>query len=140
MLSKGEIVAVPTETVYGLAANIFHEDAIAQLFKVKNRPFSDPLIVHIHSLEQLQSIAYIPETLHALSDKFWPGPLTIILQKKPSISDKITANKNTVAVRMPSHPLLREILQTGDLALAAPSANPFGYISPTTANHVYESF
>lgn len=140
MLSKGEIVAVPTETVYGLAANIFHEDAITQLFKVKNRPFNDPLIVHIHSLEQLESIAHIPETLYALSEQFWPGPLTVILQKKSSVSDRITANKNTVAVRMPSHPLLRKILQSGDLALAAPSANPFGYVSPTTADHVYESF
>lgn len=137
LLEKGEVVAIPTETVYGLAGNALHEDAVLSIFEVKKRPAFDPLIIHVASLEQLSAyVDTIPEPARRLAEAFWPGPLTILLPKKKIISDLVTSGLPTVGVRMPNHPLTLRLLEKLDFPLAAPSANPFGYISPTTAQHV----
>lgn len=139
-LKAGSLVAIPTETVYGLAANAFCEDAVHQIFAVKARPFIDPLIVHVHSLEQAGTVAQIEHPfVKKLADAFWPGPLTLVLPKKKNVPDLVTASEKTVAIRMPAHPVARKILQLADLPLAAPSANQFGYVSPTSARHVQDS-
>ena len=139
LLEKGEVVAVPTETVYGLAANALDEVAVQKTFQIKGRPLFNPLIVHIKSIESLQTVAQnVPEVALKLAQLFWPGPLTLVLEKKSCIPDVVTASKNTVGVRVPSHPLIMELLNELDFPLAAPSANPFGYISPTKAVHVQE--
>ncbi|MBR9844757.1 MAG: threonylcarbamoyl-AMP synthase [Algicola sp.] len=141
LLNANELVAIPTETVYGLAGNIFSEKAIQRIFETKKRPFFNPLIVHIPSVESLPAIvSYIPEKAQYLADAFWPGPLTLVLPKNSTIPDVITAGKNTVAVRIPNHPIVLELLNQLDFPLAAPSANPFGSISPTTAQHVNNYF
>lgn len=141
ILNAEELVAIPTETVYGLAGNIFSEKAIKGIFETKKRPFFNPLIVHIPSVEDLPTIvSFIPEKAQQLADAFWPGPLTLVLPKQSSIPDLITAGKDTVAVRIPNHPVALELLQQLDFPLAAPSANPFGSISPTTAQHVNDYF
>lgn len=141
ILNAEELVAIPTETVYGLAGNIFSEKAIKRIFETKRRPFFNPLIVHIPSIELLPTIvSYIPEKAQRLADAFWPGPLTLVLPKQSSIPELITAGKDTVAVRMPNHPMTLELLNQLDFPLAAPSANPFGSISPTTAQHVENYF
>lgn len=141
ILNAEDLVAIPTETVYGLAGNIFSEKAIKSIFETKKRPFFNPLIVHISSVEALADIvSYIPEKAKLLADAFWPGPLTLVLPKNSSIPDLITAGKNTVAVRIPNHPVALELLNELDFPLAAPSANPFGSISPTTAQHVNDYF
>lgn len=139
LLSEGSVVAVPTETVYGLAADAFNEEATRQIFKMKGRPFIDPLIVHTHDLEGVSRIASLNKAAVNLADKFWPGPLTIVLPKKPGVPAIVTADLNTVAVRVPKHPVLRKVLEDSRLCLAAPSANPFGYLSPTRIEHVLES-
>ncbi|MGN6647066.1 MAG: L-threonylcarbamoyladenylate synthase [Cytophaga sp.] len=137
ILEAGKAVAIPTETVYGLAANALDAKAVAQIFSIKKRPTFDPLIVHTHSLEALQSfVLEIPEAAHLLANAFWPGPLTLLLPKKPAIPDLVTSGLERVAIRIPNHPLTLRLLQSLDFPLAAPSANPFGYISPTTAQHV----
>lgn len=139
LLDKGRLVAIPTETVYGLAGNAFNPSAVTEIFYVKNRPSFDPLIVHTDNIHKIDEFAQrIPSALERLAEAFWPGPLTLILRKKPVIPDIITAGLDTVAVRMPDHPLTLELLSTLDYPLAAPSANPFGYVSPTTAGHVNE--
>lgn len=136
-LEAGDVVGIPTETVYGLAANALNPDAVLTIFHVKNRPSFDPLIVHTDSLEKLnQFVTHIPEPALLLARAFWPGPLTILLPKRDLISDLVTAGLPTVAVRIPNHPLTLDLLRSLDFPLAAPSANPFGYISPTTAQHV----
>ena len=135
-LRAGELVAVPTETVYGLAANALDARACRRIFTAKGRPANDPLIVHIHSLTQLHDVADINPAALKLARKFWPGPLTLVLPKKPIVPDVVSAGLPSVAVRMPSHPLFRQLLQLTELPLAAPSANAFGYVSPTTAEHV----
>ena len=136
-LEQGDVVAVPTETVYGLAANAFDEVAVGKIFQIKERPLFNPLIVHIKSIDYLGTIVQnIPEVALELAAHFWPGPLTLVLEKKSNIPDIVTASKSTVGVRVPSHPLVLELLNAIDFPLAAPSANPFGYISPTTAAHV----
>jgi L-threonylcarbamoyladenylate synthase len=141
LLEKDEIIAIPTETVYGLAGNIYSETAIKKIFSTKKRPFYNPLIVHISSINVLQDIAInIPEKALLLAAKFWPGSLTLVLQKNDSIPDLITAGKNTVAIRVPNHELTLNLLKSLRFPLAAPSANPFGQISPTTAQHVAEYF
>jgi len=141
ILNAEELVAIPTETVYGLAGNIFSEKAINLIFDTKKRPFFNPLIVHIPSVDNLPSIVrYIPEKAQRLADAFWPGPLTLVLPKQSTIPDVITAGKDTVAVRIPNHPTALELLNQLDFPLAAPSANPFGSISPTTAQHVENYF
>lgn len=140
-LKSDEIIALPTETVYGLAGNAYSESALKKIFKLKNRPFYNPLILHIKSLNYLKEVAVnIPEIAIKLAEEFWPGPLTLVLKKQEHISDLITAGKNTVAVRVPSHPLTLALLDKLDFPLAAPSANPFGSISPTNAEHVFNYF
>lgn len=135
-LQRGELVAVPTETVYGLAANALDAAACARIFKAKGRPTTDPLIVHIHHWDQLDGIARANAAAERLAEAFWPGPLTLILKKNDAVPAIVTSGKSSVAVRMPAHPLFRRLLQRCGLPLAAPSANPFGYVSPTTALHV----
>ena len=137
LLQEGKVVAIPTETVYGLAANAFDDKAVAQIFDIKNRPLFNPLIVHIKSIDYLDTVAKnIPPLAFQLAKQFWPGALTLVLEKKSNISNLVTANKNTVGVRIPSHSVTLELLNSLDFPLAAPSANPFGYISPTTSEHV----
>lgn len=140
LLREGELVAVPTETVYGLAANAFCEASVRRIFSAKGRPFIDPLIVHVHSLAQAETLADISHPfVKKLADAFLPGPLTLVLPKKECVPAIVTAGEPTVAVRMPAHPLMRRVLLSADVPLAAPSANPFGYVSPTTAQHVQDS-
>ncbi len=141
ILNSEELVAIPTETVYGLAGNIFSKKAINLIFSTKKRPLFNPLIVHIPEADRLSTIASrIPEKAKLLADAFWPGPLTLVLPKQNTIPDLITAGKSTVAVRVPNHPVTLELLRKLDFPLAAPSANPFGSISPTTAQHVNDYF
>lgn len=140
LLRTGDLVAMPTETVYGLAADALNESAVRKIFAVKGRPLIDPLIIHVADRSMLESLALTHETADRLADAFWPGPLTLVLPKRPHVPDLVTAGRPTVAVRMPSHPLFREVLLRSGLALAAPSANPFGYVSPTRARHVRDSF
>ncbi|WP_109833289.1 L-threonylcarbamoyladenylate synthase [Reichenbachiella versicolor] len=137
ILNRNELVGIPTETVYGLAGNIFSESAIHKIFETKQRPLFNPLIVHVHSLDQLLGLTEeLPDKAKQLADHFWPGSLTLILKKKAIIPDLISAGKDTVAVRMPNHPVTIQLLKRLDFPLAAPSANPFGCISPTSASHV----
>lgn len=141
LLSNEELVAIPTETVYGLAGNIYSEKAINAIFETKQRPHFNPLIVHIPSVDYLDTIVEdIPKKAQALADAFWPGPMTLVLKKKNTIPDLITAGKDTVAVRIPNHPLTLELLNQLDFPLAAPSANPFNRISPTKPEHVEAYF
>ncbi|WP_259014903.1 L-threonylcarbamoyladenylate synthase [Emticicia fluvialis] len=137
LLNAGEVVGIPTETVYGLAGNALNTDAVARIFEVKNRPTFDPLIVHTHSIEQFEKYVNVTdERVYALAEKFMPGPLTLLLPRKEIIPDLVTSGLNTVAFRIPNHPLTLQLLCQLDFPLAAPSANPFGYISPTSALHV----
>lgn len=137
LLSDGELVAIPTETVYGLAANTYDADAVLRIFQVKRRPAFDPLIVHVHDSAQVaQVVSHVPLEAEALMDRFWPGPLTLVLPKSPRVPDIVTSGLDTVGVRMPAHPMTLGLLRSLDFPLAAPSANPFGYVSPTTARHV----
>ncbi len=136
-LEQGKLVAIPTETVYGLAANALDAGPVAAIFSVKNRPFFDPLIVHVDSLEKARRfVTAIPETAIELADQFWPGPLTILLDKSTLIPDLVTAGLPRVGIRCPDHELTLSLLSQLTFPLAAPSANPFGYISPTTPFHV----
>lgn len=135
-LRAGELVAVPTETVYGLAANALNADACRKIFQAKGRPLHDPLIVHLHSAAGLPSVCEPSSTALALARKFWPGPLTLVLPRNPAVPAIVSAGRRSIAVRVPAHRLFRRLLQLAGLPLAAPSANPFGYVSPTTAEHV----
>jgi L-threonylcarbamoyladenylate synthase len=137
-LRRGDLVAVPTETVYGLAANALDARACRKIFRAKGRPSNDPLIVHIHRFEQLAELAEVNAEAKRVAKAFWPGPLTLVLPKKPHVPSIVTSGLPSVAVRSPKHPLFRKLLRAARLPLAAPSANPFGYISPTTAEHVRE--
>ncbi len=138
-LRAGEVVAFPTETVYGLGADALNERAVAQVFAIKNRPQFDPLIVHLADKEAVpQYAAVIDERAAALMERFWPGPLTLVLRKRPLIPDLVTAGLDTVALRVPAHPIALALLRAVGRPIAAPSANPFGYVSPTTAVHVQE--
>lgn len=139
LLERGEVVAIPTETVYGLAGNALDEEAIDKIYRVKERPKSNPLIIHIASIDQLDRYAQnIPILAYRLGEKFWPGPLTLLLEKKPIIPEATTSGSPLVAVRIPDHPLTLALLESIDFPLAAPSANPFGYISPTRPEHVQQ--
>jgi L-threonylcarbamoyladenylate synthase len=138
-LRLGEIVAVPTETVYGLAGNALDEAACERIFRAKGRPHQDPLIVHVHSLGELDLICRRNPAAELLMRRFWPGPLTLILPKTSRVPALVTAGLSSVAVRMPQHPLFRRLLAKAGVPLAAPSANPFGYVSPTSAQHVRSS-
>lgn len=136
-LLRDDIIAIPTETVYGLAGNAYHEVAVEKIFKLKQRPFYNPLIVHISSAAALAEVAVeVPAQAKILAQAFWPGPLTMVLKKNERIPALVTGGKDTVAVRVPNHPLTLSLLAALDFPLAAPSANPFGSISPTSAAHV----
>lgn len=139
LLTEGKLVAIPTETVYGLAANALDPDAVAKIFLAKNRPTFDPLIVHVASIESMNElVTKIPQKAYDLLEKFSPGPLTVLLPKSDKICDLVTAASPLVGLRIPSHPMTLELLKNLTFPLAAPSANPFGYISPTEAQHVYD--
>ena len=140
LLKAGEVVALPTETVYGLAANALDERAVRQVFSIKGRPLLDPLIVHGLEVSFFEALAEFTPLARELAAACWPGPLTLVLRKKPVVSPLVTAGRDTVAVRAPAHPVMRAVLAACQLPLAAPSANPFGYISPTCAGHVRASF
>jgi L-threonylcarbamoyladenylate synthase len=136
-LEKEELVAIPTETVYGLAANALNAIAVAKIFEAKERPTFDPLIVHTHNLEEVyRFVLDIDSSLLKLAETFWPGPLTLLLPKKECIPSLVTSGLDRVGVRVPDHALTLDLLTQLAFPLAAPSANPFGYISPTTAKHV----
>ena len=136
-----DVIGMPTETVYGLAGSIYSEKAIQKIFALKQRPASNPLIVHIADMNQLNEIAsQVPQKAKLLAQTFWPGPLTLILPKKSTISNLITAGNNTVAIRIPNHPIALELLRKVKVPLAAPSANPFTGISPTRSKHVQNYF
>ena len=138
IIKGGDVVAIPTETVYGLFADATKADACANIFKAKDRPQDNPLIVHISDYEMWQdTVAEIPEDAMKLAEAFWPGPLTIILKKKDIIPDEVTAGMDTVGIRMPSHPVVLEIISKTRLPLAGPSANRSGRPSPTDAQTVY---
>ncbi len=137
ILREGGLVAIPTETVYGLAANAFDGEAAAKIFEAKGRPQDNPLIVHISSLEQLtELVSEVPEAAYRLAEKFWPGPLSIIMPKSDRIPEQVSGGLDTVAVRMPSHPAAAAVITAAGVPLAAPSANLSGSPSPTTADHV----
>ncbi len=141
LLELGKVVAIPTETVYGLAANALLVSAVDQVFSLKSRPQSNPLIVHCGSINQVKNyVSDYPEWAQKLGDKFWPGPLTLLLPKNGLIPDKITAGEDRVGVRIPNHPLTLRLLKSIDFPLAAPSANKYGSISPTCAEHVRIQF
>ena len=140
-LKKGEVVALPTETVYGLAGRIDSKETLKKIFHIKNRPLFDPLIVHCRDAYQAgQYVEEIPPFAETLWNKFSPGPLTLVLKKNSRVSNLITAHQDTVALRIPRHPLMRRILKDLRVPLAAPSANMFGCVSPTRANHVLRAF
>lgn len=140
-LINDDLIALPTETVYGLAGNAYSETALKKIFDLKKRPQYNPLIVHIKSADYLPQVAKnISPIAQKLADYFWPGPLTLVLEKQPIIPDLVTAGKKTVAVRVPNHSMTLTLLNQLDFPLAAPSANPFGSISPTCAEHVFNYF
>lgn len=137
IIKSGGLVAFPTETVYGLGADARNDQAVARIFSVKRRPYFDPLIVHIGARSQLDLVAAeIPETAERLMAAFWPGPLTVVVAKTAAIADLVTAGLSTVAVRMPGKRIARDLILSAETPVAAPSANSFGRISPTTAEHV----
>lgn len=141
-LKDGFLVAFPTETVYGLGADATNEDAVARIFKVKNRPSNHPLIVHLGVIEDLKKWAIeIPDYAFSLADKYWPGPMTLILKRNPQVNDFVTGGQNTIGIRIPNNDtalsLINEFRKIGSGAIAAPSANKFGKVSPTSFNHVH---
>jgi len=140
-LRAGELVAFPTETVYGLGADASNPTAVRKIFELKGRPASHPVIVHVDDMKRLDRwVRNWPEVARALAVKFWPGPLTLVLKRAPAVSDAITGGQDTVAVRIPSHPIARQLLIAFGGGIAAPSANRFGHVSPTRADHVREEF
>ncbi len=140
-LLEGDVIGLPTETVYGLAANVFNSSAVKRIFETKQRPTTNPLIVHVASISQARALVKkFPEKALLLAKEFWPGPMTLILPKSQTVSDLVTANHTRVAIRIPSHPLTLQLLNHLDFPLVAPSANPFNRISPTTAEHVESYF
>jgi L-threonylcarbamoyladenylate synthase len=139
LLTQGNVVAIPTETVYGLAGNALDEEAVLKIYEAKGRPHFNPLIIHVASVENIKQYAKdIPVACYDLAKAFSPGPITFLLNKKQSIPDLVTAGSDKVAVRIPNHPLTLQLLNQLDFPLAAPSANPFGNVSPVTAQHVYD--
>lgn len=138
-LRAGGLVAFPTETVYGLGANALDRDAVRRLFTAKGRPANDPLIVHVASLESARPlVTVIPAVAVTLAARFWPGPLTMIMRRSPAVPDEVTAGLDTVAVRVPAHPVARALIEAAGIPVAAPSANLFSRPSPTAAAHVLE--
>ena len=136
-LKRGGLVAIPTETVYGLATNALDAKAVAKIFAAKDRPFFDPLIVHLADVSWWpRVVSNFPPLAFTLAERFWPGPLTLILPKSDAVPDLVTSGMPSVGIRVPDHPLTQRLLRLADLPVAAPSANPFGRLSPTTAEHV----
>lgn len=141
ILNKGDVVGMPTETVYGLAASIKNENGIKKIFAIKERPFFDPLIVHVSSQKMAKDLVTTwPTTAEILANNFWPGPLTIVLPKNKNVSELITSGLDSVGLRCPNHPVALELIQKMGHGLAAPSANKFTKTSPTTSSHVKEEF
>lgn len=141
LLRRGEVVAFPTETVYGVGADAFNAEAVARIFELKRRPHFDPLIVHISEKAWLSKlVSHVPPKARILMDRFWPGPLTIILKKKALVPDIVTAGLSTVGIRMPGHKVAIELIKMLGKPIAAPSANPFGYMSTTSARDVAALF
>ncbi len=139
ILRRGELIGMPTETVYGLAGNALNEKTVLEIFKVKNRPKFDPLIIHTDTLDKAQLwIQGLPHHAKRLAEAFWPGPMTMLLEKKSLIPDLVTSGLPRVAIRIPSLDMTRELLSQLDFPVAAPSANPFGFVSPTSAQHVQD--
>ena len=137
IIKRGGIVAFPTETVYGLGADAFNPLAVARIFEAKRRPYFDPLIVHVASHgDPAKLVIDIPSDAKKLMERFWPGPLTVVLLKREEVPDIVTAGLPSVAIRMPKHEMALSLIEQADCPIAAPSANPFGYLSPTTAEHV----
>jgi L-threonylcarbamoyladenylate synthase len=140
LIRAGELVAFPTETVYGLGANALDPSAIEKIYEAKGRPPSSPLIVHVSSIEMAQELVREwPERAEKLARIFWPGPLTLVLPKKTHVSDRLTAGLDTVGIRMPANPIAQELIRESGVPIAAPSANMFGELSPTTARHVRDA-
>lgn len=140
LLDSDQLVAIPTETVYGLAGKALSKEAVLKIFKTKDRPAFDPLIAHSDSLEKIEEfVDHMPEQARKLADAFWPGALTLLLPKNKQIPDIMTSGLPTVAVRIPAHEMALSLLKSLEYPLAAPSANPFGYVSPTTAQHVADN-
>jgi len=140
LIRAGELVAFPTETVYGLGANALDPSAIEKIYEAKGRPPSSPLIVHVSSIEMAKELVREwPERAEKLARIFWPGPLTLVLPKRPHVPDRLTAGLDTVGIRMPAHPMAQALIRESGVPIAAPSANMFGELSPTTAQHVRES-
>ncbi len=141
LLESGVVIGLPTETVYGLAGNAFDEAAIKKIYEIKQRPATNPLIVHVASVEQVDTfVENIPPSLRKLAERFWPGPLTLLLKKTDKVPDIVTAGSNRVAIRVPDHPIALELLRQLSFPLVAPSANPYTRISPTRAEQVEEYF
>ena len=138
LIRKGEIVAFPTETVYGLGGNALNESAVKKIYEAKQRPSDNPFIVHVYDMSDIDEVAYLSKEAEQIFRRFTPGPLTIVLPKKSLVPDCVTAGLNTVGIRMPSHSLGREFLKRCALPIAAPSANKSKRVSPTTAEHVFE--
>ncbi|MEQ1795001.1 MAG: L-threonylcarbamoyladenylate synthase [Nitrospira sp.] len=139
VIRNGGLVAFPTETVYGLGCNALNPEAVARVFEAKQRPHFDPLIVHIADRAALESLApSVSARDHRLMDVFWPGPLTLVLPKRAAVPDLVTAGLPTVAIRMPAHPVAQALIREAGVPIAAPSANPFGFVSPTCAQHVVD--
>lgn len=140
LIRAGELVAFPTETVYGLGANALDAAAIEKIYAAKGRPATSPLIVHVSSVEMARSLVREwPDRAEKLAQKYWPGPLTLVLPKQPHVPDQLTAGLDTVGIRMPAHPTALELIQEAGVPIAAPSANPFTELSPTTAQHVRDA-
>lgn len=142
LLKDGHLVAVPTETVYGLAADAMNDRAVALIYETKGRPSFNPLIVHVADLEQAKDFVEFTPLAESLADVFWPGPLTMVLPRRPDsgLSHLVSAGLDTVAIRCPAHPVMHDLIKALGHPLAAPSANPSGRISPTSAGHVWEGF
>lgn len=141
LIRSGELVAFPTETVYGLGANALDAKAVAKIFELKGRPSTSPLIVHVSSIEMARRyVTEWPQQADELAKKYWPGPLTMVLPKSPLIPDIVTAGLQTVGIRVPAHPIARELIEAAGVPIAAPSANRFTHLSPTTAEHVRQEF
>lgn len=138
VIRKGGLVAFPTETVYGLGADVGNPLAVARIFEVKARPRIDPVIVHVRDARSAHDYGIIPESAGRLMREFWPGPLTLVVPKRDSVPPIVTAGLDTVAIRVPAHPAALDLIRASGRAIAAPSANPFGYVSPTEARHVAE--
>lgn len=141
VLLNGGIIGMPTETVYGLGGMAYSEAAVKEIYRVKQRPFYNPLILHISGIKDIDTVAaQIPDAAYRLAEKFWPGPMTLVVGKKTEVPGIVTAGHDTVAIRVPSHPVAQQLLKATGAPVAAPSANPFGRTSPTTAAHVLEYF